>query len=190
MIPLRLNIHQFQRLGCGHPTRVKSIWYVILVEVYSKILASQKQVKEGRTPDNLVSHFEIDCYGGNSKVLRLGIKGLPSFIKDKNKSRRRKKKRIIAKYLKKHKKYNQKQKRKYWPDSYNHSFSVPVWWLLPHKIRQAQAALSENPTASQKVNWIITSHSHKNDWYLLVIHNFTDINGGLSVFMQASLLLM
>ena len=90
-----------------------------------------------------------------------------------------KKKMTIAKYFKKHKKYNQK-----------HSFSVPVWWLLPHKIRQAQAALSENPTASQKVNWIITSHSHKNDWYLLIIHNFRDINGGMSVFMQASLPLM
>ena len=69
----------------------------------------------------------------------------------------------------------------------NDSFSIPVQWLHPSK--ELQAIFSENQT-SQKASLIITSHGHKRDWYLLIIHNFMDIDGDLSVFMQASLLLM
>lgn len=46
----------------------------------------------------------------------------------------------------------------------------------------SKAGIRENPSVSQKAKLIITSHGHERDWYLFVIHNFMDIDGGLSVF--------
>lgn len=54
------------------------------------------------------------------------------------------------------------------------------------------AILSETPKSKQvkrEKSFTITNQGHKRDWYLFIIHDFMDIDGGLSVFTQVPLLL-
>lgn len=48
---------------------------------------------------------------------------------------------------------------------------------------------SENRAESQKARLIISRYSHKRELYLLIVDNFVDVDGSLSVLPQVSLLL-